>query len=105
MRIPSDYAGHYAGYINSNEHTNVQDPGRNQNAGEGSSRLYNIAIDNEGQEIDLNRRYNYDEDIDEYQENDLNKSYQYDEDIDRNQSQVQNTGIPSHIWNFFPNKD
>jgi len=52
-----------------NEHINVQDQSRNQNAGEGSSQIYshNVVNDNEGHEIDLNKPYCYFEDYDENQ--------------------------------------
>jgi len=70
--LPSNYAGHYVGRNISNEQNNVQDQGRNQTAEEGSSRLYNVVMDNEGQEIDLNVPYNYDDGIVENQSQDQN---------------------------------
>jgi len=47
----------------SNEHMNVQGRDRNQNAGEGSSRIdsYKVTNDNEGHEIDLNKPYYHDD--------------------------------------------
>lgn len=66
---PSDYAGHYFNLNISNEHKNIQDSGQNQNTGEGeSSRIFNVAIDDEGREIDLNKSYYNDEDINEHQD-------------------------------------
>jgi len=55
--IPTVLAGHYLGQTISNEHINVQVQDQNQNAGEGSSRVNNVATDNEGKEIDLNKTY------------------------------------------------
>jgi len=60
--LPSDYAGHYNEYTISNEYMNIQGQGRNENAGERSSRINKVVLDDEGQEINLNIPYNYDED-------------------------------------------
>jgi len=61
---PSNYAGHYNEHTISNKYMNIQDQGRNENAGEESSGINKVVLDNEGQEIDLNISYNNDEDID-----------------------------------------
>lgn len=63
--LPSDYAGHYVDHATSSKHTSIQDQGRNKNAGEGSSKLYNVVMDYEGREIDLNKSFYNDEDFDE----------------------------------------
>jgi len=57
--LPSDYAGFYVGHT-----MNVQNQDRIENAGKGSSQMFNVVLDNEGQEIDLNISYNNDKDID-----------------------------------------
>jgi len=67
--MPSDYAGYYVDHTVSNTDTNIQDQGQNQNAREGSSRIYKVIFDNEGREIDLNKPYYCDENIDKNQDN------------------------------------
>jgi len=53
IHLPSDYVGVFKEAM-SNEDINVQNQERSQNAGEGSSRSVNVALDNDGHEIDLN---------------------------------------------------
>jgi len=43
----------------------VQNQDRNQNTEEGSIRVYKVVFDNEGKEIDLNKPYNINKQIDE----------------------------------------
>jgi len=67
-RLPSNYSGHIPIQIIPNEEMNVQKQGKNQNAGEGCSKLYKVVLDSDGQEIDLNKRYFKDKDIDQGQD-------------------------------------
>jgi len=52
-RLPSNYSGVLSD-TTSNENINVQNQEENQNAGEGCSRDFHVALDNDGYEINLN---------------------------------------------------
>jgi len=51
----SNYSGHTSDQIISNKEINVENQKKNQNAGERCSQLYNVVLDNDGEEIDLNK--------------------------------------------------
>jgi len=52
-KIPSNYSGIFIENI-SNENINVQNQECSRNGGEGTSRGYYVAVDNDGHDIDLN---------------------------------------------------
>jgi len=52
-RTPSNYPGVFVDTM-SNEYMNVQNQEENRNAREGTSREFQIAVDNDGLDIDLN---------------------------------------------------
>jgi len=65
--IPSVYCGHYVVLAVSNNDTIDQDQAQKHNMKEKTSPENTVTIDNEGREIDLNKPYYNDEDINEHQ--------------------------------------
>jgi len=53
IRSPSNYAGVFVDII-SNEEMNVQNQEENRNAGEETNQEFQLALDNDGLDIDLN---------------------------------------------------
>jgi len=61
--LPSNYAGYNVDHTVSSEVTNIQDQDRNENADEGSVKIFKVVMDNDGHEIDLNKPYHKEQDI------------------------------------------
>jgi len=53
VQLPSNYVGALVGTM-SNEKMNVQNQEKNKNAEKGTSKEFQIAVDNDGLDIDLN---------------------------------------------------